>query len=103
MVAGLALFAASLRRALGLGEWGRARRHPHLVFWTGFVVGTSHLLMSDTPPVQFFTHTLGLGLVLGGMIGVGLAQRGGTAALLAAVLAEAVRPSRGIDESARSS
>ena len=74
-VAGLALFAAAFRRVLGFGDWGRTRRHPHLTFWTGLVIGAGYMLMSDMPPVQFFTHTWGLGLLLGTVIGVGVAKR----------------------------
>jgi hypothetical protein len=77
-ITGLAIFAASFRRVLGLGDWGRPRRHPHLVFWLGFVIGAGYLLMSDTPPIQFFTHTWGLGLILGTASGMGIANRAGT-------------------------
>lgn len=62
-VVGLAGIAWALRRA----STGRALA-------VAFVAGAGYMLMSDTPPIQFFTHTWGAGIVLAAALGVGLAR-----------------------------
>lgn len=74
-IVGLAGAAWTLRRPLGLGAWRAPRRHPYLTFWTGFVVGAGYLLMSDTPPVHFFTHGWLLGTVVVLAVAVMLLRR----------------------------
>lgn len=69
-VVGLAALGLGVRRQIGLGRWHTARAHPHITFWGGFVLGTGYLLMSDTPPIQFVTHTWVAGLALGAVTGV---------------------------------
>ena len=69
-LAGLAVVAVTMRRVVGLGRWKAARPHPHVTLWGGFVAGAGYLLMSDTPPVHFFTHAWGAGLVLGSVAGL---------------------------------
>ena len=66
----LAVLASLGRRRLGLGSWRRMRAHPHLVFWVGFVAGAGYLLMSDTPPIQFLSHSWAAGLVLAATTGL---------------------------------
>lgn len=61
---GLVVLAAASRRLLGTGAWLARRRHPRMTFWVGFVVGAGYLLMSDTPPVHFFTHSWAAGIAL---------------------------------------
>lgn len=62
-VVGLAGIAWALRRA---SMW------PTLL--VAFVAGAGYMLMSDTPPIQFFTHTWGLGVVLAAGLGLALAR-----------------------------
>lgn len=75
-LAGLAAVGVLGRRALGFGSWRQRRRHPHLTFWLGFVAGAGYLLMSDTPPVHFFTHRWGAGILLGVGAGIVLGRMG---------------------------
>jgi hypothetical protein len=63
-LAGLALFATTARRSLGLGRWARTRRHPFVLAGVAFVAGAGYLIMSDTPPVQFFIRAWVPGLAL---------------------------------------
>jgi hypothetical protein len=73
-VVGLTAFALAGRRWLGFGQWRTPRRHPHLTFWLGFVVSAGYLLMSDTPPVHFVTHSWGMAVPLGAAAGVVVAH-----------------------------
>jgi hypothetical protein len=63
-VAGLAAAGALLGPRLGYGRWGRRRPHPGVTAAVAFVAGAGYMLSSDTPPVQFFTHSWAAGLGL---------------------------------------
>lgn len=72
---GLAAFGFGLRRTLGFGRFGDRRRHPWITAAIAFVAGAGYMIMSDTPPVQYFTRSWFAGLLLAGVGGVYLGRR----------------------------